>query len=88
MGSFHLRPPVFFMPSDASLPIIDLTNRLVLEVDRAVGDLPRNRRPGFRAVRRSRGLRLRVRCSKQPCIPEGSGAAAAKHATPSEYKED
>ena len=46
MGSFHLRPPVFAMPSDASLPIIDLTYRLVLEVDRAVGDLPRNQRPG------------------------------------------
>ena len=34
MGSCHLRPPVFAMPSDASLPIIDLAWRLVLEVSR------------------------------------------------------
>jgi len=47
VGSFHLRPPVFVMPSDASLPIIDLTYRLVLEVDRAVGEFPRSQRPGL-----------------------------------------
>ena len=35
------------MPSDGSLPIIDLTYRLVLEVDRAVGDSPRSQRPGL-----------------------------------------
>ena len=46
-GFFPPAPPVFFMPSDASLPIIDLTYRLVLEVDRAVGELPRSRRPGL-----------------------------------------
>ena len=57
MGSFHLRPPVFVMPSDASLPIIDLTYRLVLEVNRAVVELPRGQRPRLPATRRSRGLR-------------------------------
>ena len=35
------------MPSDASLPIIDLTYRLVLEVIRAMGELPRSQRPGL-----------------------------------------
>ena len=57
MGSFHLRPPVFVMPSDASLPIIDLTYRPVLEVDRAVGEFPRSQRAGLPAARRSRSLR-------------------------------
>jgi len=47
VGSFHLRPPVFFMPSDRLLPIVDLTYRLVLEVDRVGGDFPRNQRPGL-----------------------------------------
>ena len=47
MGSCHLRPPVFFMSSYASLPIIDLTYRLVLEVNRAVGEFPRSQRPGL-----------------------------------------
>ena len=47
MGSFHLRPPILVMPSDASLPIIDLTYRLVLEVERAVGESPRSQRPGL-----------------------------------------
>jgi len=35
------------MRSDRSLPIIDPTYRLVLEVDRAVGKLPRSERPGL-----------------------------------------
>jgi len=47
VGSFHLRPPVFFMSPDRSLPIIDLTYRLVLEVNRAVGEFPRSQRPGL-----------------------------------------
>ena len=47
MGSFHLRPPIFVMPSDTSLPIIDLTYRLVLEVNRGVGEFPRSQRPGL-----------------------------------------
>jgi len=45
VGSFHPRPPVFVTPSDASLPIIDLTYRLVLEVDLAVCQLPCYQRP-------------------------------------------
>jgi hypothetical protein len=32
---------------DKSLPIIDLTYRLVLELNRAVGEFPRNQRPGL-----------------------------------------
>ena len=47
MGTFHLRPLVFVLPSDASLPIVDLTYRLVLEAGRAVGELPRSQRPGL-----------------------------------------
>ena len=35
------------MPSDASLPIIDLTYRLILEVNRALGESPRSQRPGL-----------------------------------------
>jgi len=46
VGSSH-PPPVFFRPSDASLPTTDLTYRLVLEVDRAVGDFPRSQRPAL-----------------------------------------
>ena len=47
MVSFHLRPPVFVMPSDASLSIIDRAYRRVLEVNHAVGDSPRSQRPGL-----------------------------------------
>ena len=46
-GFFPPAPPVFVLPSDASLPIIGLTYRLVLEVNRAVGELPRSQRPGL-----------------------------------------
>ena len=35
------------MPSDTSLPIIDLTYRPVLEVDRAAGESPEGRCPSF-----------------------------------------
>lgn len=44
------KPPLlaqnFDMP-DKSLPIIDLTYRLVLELNRAVGEFPRSQRPGL-----------------------------------------
>jgi hypothetical protein len=44
VGFLHRRPPVFFKPSDASPPIIDPTYRRVLEVGRAVGELPHSQR--------------------------------------------
>jgi hypothetical protein len=42
--AFSVRPG-FTIP-DKSLSIIDLAYRLVLEINRAVGELPRNHRPG------------------------------------------
>ena len=74
VGSFHVRPPVFFMPSDASLPIIDLTYRLVLEVDRAVGELPRSQRPGLQAARRVGHLSTTGRATPGDALPVSSPA--------------
>ena len=72
MGSFHPRPPVFVMPSDRSLPIIDPTYRLVLEASRAVGDFPRSQRPGL-------GLRSEARAFD---LPEALDAQKLGHDHP------
>jgi len=75
VGSFHLRPPTCVMP-DTSLPIIDLTYRLVLEVNRAVGELPQSQRPGLQAARRVGHLSTTGRATPGDALPVSSRASS------------
>ena len=77
MGSCHLRPPVFVMPSDKSLPIIDLTYRRVLEVDRAVGHPPAEMDESA-ALADDRGSGFLTTPRRRPGLPKGAGGLARR----------
>lgn len=68
---------LFAIP-DKSLPIIDLAYRLVLELNRAVGEFPRNQRPGLGRRSEEAAFDLLAALARDADPTDGDGRVVAE----------